>query len=526
MTLPAPDDSNIAAFCQLCCDATLLIIGAENRMSRKIRKYFCIAPLREIGATFLIRQNGGMTRTTLDSFLQRRGSLDDRLNAGKAERQNVPRSAWADFRIRTRRSIPIETLRAQATNRAPDLVPVRHARMAENPFAFFRGGAATMASDLSTLPSPHINVQLCGDMHVSNFGFFSTTERRLVFGINDFDETLPGHFDWDLKRLTASTMIAAQHLGKDRRYGGDLIRTMMRAYRRRIMQYAGMPYVELARCFIDETALLAEENRIAPSARRIVEKQIAKARKNTNIGAIGKLTIDTPEGRRLIENPPLIMHRERTRHGFIVRDILDDGLKSYARSLLSDRRHVLLRYQLIDFARKVVGVGSVGTGCWVLYLEGLDIDDPLFLQHKEAQASVLAPYFPTRRFKTQGERVVHGQRLIQGAPDIFLGYGTTRENQFYVRQLRDMKGGIAIGENGIGADEFSDYARLFGWALANAHARSGDPAVLAGYCGQGEQLDEALVRFAENYCEQNEADYDTFLKAVRSGKLPASTENL
>lgn len=466
-----------------------------------------------------------MTHTTLDSFLRERGSLDDRLGAGKAHRQNVPRSAWADFRIRTRRSIPIETFKAQASNRIPDLIPVRHARMAANPFAFFRGSAATMGNDLSTLPSPHINVQLCGDMHVSNFGFFSTTERRLVFGINDFDETLPGHFDWDLKRLAASAMIAARYLGKDKTYGGELIRAMIHSYRRCMIRYAGMPYIELARCFIDEAALLAEENHISPAARRIVEKQITRARKNTNIGNIGKLTTDTPEGRRLMDEPPLIMHREVTRHGFRVRDILDDGLKSYARSLLSDRRHVLLRYRLVDFARKVVGVGSVGTGCWVLYLEGLDVGDPLFLQHKEAQASVLAPYFPSRLFRTQGERVVHGQRLIQGAPDIFLGYGTTRENQFYIRQLRDMKGGIAIGEDGIGANEFSDYVRIFGWALANAHARSGDPAILAGYCGQGEQLDEALVRFSERYCEQNDADYETFLQAVRSGRLSCTTEH-
>ena len=473
----------------------------------------------------MIRQNDTMTQSTLDSFLRNREPLDDRLRAGKAHRQNVPRSAWADFRIRTRRSVPIEILKAQASSRIPDLIPVRHARMAKNPFAFFRGGAATMANDLSTLPSPHINVQLCGDMHVSNFGFFSTTERHLVFGINDFDETLPGHFDWDLKRLAASTMIATRHLGKDTAYGRDLIRAMMHSYRRCMMHYAGMPYIELARCFIDEAALLGEENHITPAARRIVEKEIAKARKNTNIGVIGKLTTDTPEGRRLIEVPPLMMHRDVTRNGYKVRDILDDGLKSYARSLLSDRRHVLLRYRLVDFARKVVGVGSVGTGCWVLYLEGLDVGDPLFLQHKEAQPSVLAPYFSTRRFKTQGERVVHGQRLIQGAPDIFLGYGTTRENQFYVRQLRDMKGGIVIGEDGIGAAEFHDYARLFGWALANAHARSGDPAIMAGYCGQGEQLDEALVRFSERYCEQNEADYETFLKAVRSGRLPCATEH-
>lgn len=466
-----------------------------------------------------------MKNATLHSFLRNPGSVEERLARGKQLRQQNPRSSLADFAVQSNRSLPVDVLRQQAKSRVTELIPIRHARMATDPFAFFRGGAALMAHDLSTLPSPTINVQLCGDMHVSNFGFFSSSERRLVFGINDFDETLPGHFDWDLKRLTASAMIAAESLGQDRVYGAKIVRLITRTYRTRLAHYAHTPYIELARSFIDEDSLLAEGKRIDANALDFVKRHIAKARKNTNLGVIGKLTTDTPIGRRLIENPPLVSRYTHTVNGRPIADGLNDCLQSYARSLLSDRQHTLAQYRLVDFARKVVGVGSVGTRCWIIYMEGLDEHDPLFLQYKEAPPSVLSPYFPDRSFRSQGERVVHGQRLIQGAPDLFLGYGKNPEAQFYVRQLRDMKGGIAFGEGGIGPDEFPDYARLFGWALANAHARSGDPAILAGYCGQGEQLDDAMARFAECYSTQNQADYDTFLKAIRAGKLACAAEN-
>jgi len=364
-------------------------------------------------------------------------------------------------------------------------------------------------------------------MHVSNFGFFSTTERRLVFGINDFDETLPGNFDWDLKRLAASAMVAAESLGQDSTYGEQVIRVMSRAYRDHMRQYAHTPFVELVRSFIDTDSLKAVENTASVAARAFIRKKIAKAKLNTNIGVIGKLTTVINNQRCFIDNPPLLTHHVKSYKGAVVVDVLDDALKTYERSLPSDRRHLLSRYRLVDYARKVVGVGSVGVGCWVMYLEGLDESDPLFLQWKVAQRSVLAPYFPDSQFRTQGERVVYGQRLIQGAPDLFLGYGKTRVNDFYIRQLRDMKGGIAIGtgKGDIGVETFPDYAKLFGWALANAHARSGDPAVLAGYCGDGEQLDDALVRFARAYNTQNQSDYDTFLRAIRSGTLRCATQD-
>ncbi len=449
----------------------------------------------------------------------------ERLEQGKAIRLTTPRSSLAEFKIQRRRQSPIDILRLQEKSRIQEYVPIRHARMAVNPFAFFRGGAAFMAHDLSKLATAPINVQLCGDMHVSNFGFFSTTERQLVFGINDFDETLPGNFDWDLKRLTASAMIAAEHLGQDREYGESIVRLMVTAYREHMLTYAHMPYIELARAYIDDKALLSKSNNVTALSKLFIEKQIIKARKNTNHGVIAKLTEATPTGRKIIDQPPLLEHIVLTRRGNKVTELLDDFFNTYVQSLLPDRKHLLMRYRVIDYARKVVGVGSVGTACWVLYMEGLNENDPLFLQTKEAQRSVLAPYFSDAQFRSHGARVVHGQRLIQGAPDLFLGYGKTRELDFYIRQLRDMKGGISIDEDGVGVHEFPDYAKLFGWALANAHARSGDPALLAGYCGRGEQLDDALVQFSTAYCEQNRIDYETFMRAIKSGKISCATEN-
>ncbi len=464
-----------------------------------------------------------MAHETLKSFQRQRLSPKERMALGKHIRQKTSRTSLGDYVVQAKRLNAVSIINRQAESRIPELIPIRHARMATNPFAFYRGSAAIMAGDLAPLPSPDIQVQLCGDMHVSNFGFFSTAERRLVFGINDFDETLPGNFDWDLKRLAASALIAAESLGQDQTYGENLIRRMCSKYRQYMQIYAETPYVELARTYIDELTILesAHMRGVSDAARSYVKKQISKARVNTNQGVLGKLTERHSKGTRLIDTPPFLMHLDKTMYGTPLVDVLDEGLKSYAHSLPSDRRDILEKYRMVDYARKVVGVGSVGLGCWILYMEGLDYSDPVFLQNKVAQRSVLAPYFPDNQFKSQGQRVVYGQRLIQGAPDLFLGFGVSRDSDFYVRQLRDMKGGISIGtgKGEIGVKEFPDYASLFGWALANAHARSGDPAVLAGYCGKGEQLDDAMVLFAKAYAEQNNADYDTFITAIKSGTL-------
>jgi uncharacterized protein (DUF2252 family) len=467
-----------------------------------------------------------MTSDLYKSFLTKNPSIKDRLDLGKSLRKQVSRSSIGEYAIESKRHSPIDILLEQAKTRFPQYIPIRHARMAANPFAFFRGGSAIMAKDLASIPSPPITVQLCGDMHVSNFGFFSTSEHQLVFGINDFDETLPGNFDWDLKRLTASAMIAAQLLGQDQTYGETIVRNISSTYRNYLHQYAVTPYIDLKRTYIEEKALSNAAARSANAAsQKYLQRLLDKARKNNGQGLIGKLTENTPTGIRLINNPPLIEHSDLSPHGRSIVELNDEGLNSYIQSLAPDRRLLLLRYKWIDWARKIVGVGSVGTSCWVMYFEGLDMKDALFLQTKQAQKSVLASYFPDTEFRSEGERVVYGQYLIQGAPDLFLGFGKSSEIDFYVRQLRDMKGGISIGGDGINAKVFPDFAKLFGWALANAHARSGDAAVLAGYCGQGEALDDALVKFSIAYSKQNEADYSQFLRAIKSGKLSCATEN-
>ena len=467
-----------------------------------------------------------MGRSLYNSFLNKNPSHQERLALGTSIREQTSHSSLAEFTVKNNRQTPIDILLTQAKTRLPPYIPIRHARMAVNPFAFFRGGAAIMAKDLAGVPSPAITVQLCGDMHVSNFGFFSTTEHQLVFGINDFDETLPGHFDWDLKRLTASAMIVGQLLGQDQVYGEAIVRNICTAYRKSLHRYATIPYVDLKRSYIDEKVLLSSTAKHGKTvSQKYIKNLFEKARKNTNHGVLGKLIEKTPNGPRFIESPPLIEHADVSiRKGTKISAILDDVLQTYTKSLASDRQYLLMRYKLIDWVRKVVGVGSVGTACWAMYFEGQDVDDPLFLQLKEAQKSVLAPYFPSNKFHNEGKRVIDGQALIQGAPDLFLGFGKA-EAHFYIRQLRDMKGGIPIGKGGITAKEFPDFAKLFGWALANAHARSGDPAVLTGYCGKSEALDDALVKFSISYSKQNDADYDTFLRAIKSGKISAATEN-
>lgn len=460
------------------------------------------------------------------SLLTKNSPPKDRYRTGKLIRKQVERNSIGQYQPSPSRRSPLDILLDQEKSRIPEYIPIRHARMAVDPFAFFRGGAAIMACDLASMSSPNITVQLCGDMHISNFGFFSTSEHQLVFGINDFDETLPGNFDWDLKRLAASAMIASQVLGKDGTYGEMIVRNIARSYRNTMHRYLAQPFIELKRTYIDENTLKEAANQHASAtSQKYLNKLIKKARDNGNHGLIGKITDMTPDGIRLIDNPPLIEHLKKSFRGTDLSLLNDQGINSYFNSLAMDRRALLTRYKWIDSARKVVGVGSVGTSCTVLYFEGNDENDPLFLQVKEAQQSVLAPFFPKTQYATQGERVVHGQCLIQGAPDLFLGYGTTQEVDFYVRQLRDMKGGISIGNDGINAEVFPDFAKLFGWALANAHARSGDAAMLAGYCGKSGALDDALVHFSRVYSKQNEADYDLFLKAIKSGKINCSSSS-
>ena len=458
---------------------------------------------------------------SVESFKDPRPSIKKRMSDGKALRKSV---SFADQGVYTppkNRIDPITILENQAKHRIESLIPIRYERMAQSPFAFFRGGAAIMAQDLANQPTTNITVQLCGDMHVSNFGLFGTAEHRLVFGINDFDETLPGSWEWDIKRLVSSALIASNSMGGDKALGKKLVYRVASEYQKRIEQYANMPYLELAQEFIGEKDI---RKHFSKEHQKKLDAFLKETKGQGNIQVLQSLTTLVGKNRKIINRPPLIEHFKKEVHGTSLLSLLDKALMNYSSTLLADRRVLFQRYSLKDYARKVVGVGSVGTNCMVLYFEGDSENDPLFLQYKEAQKSVLTPYLGESIYRDMGKRVVAGQRLLQGAPDIFLSYGAmqydiNRSEGFYLRQLRDMKGGIGVGTGGVTLETFSDYARLFGWALALGHARSGDAAVISGYCGRSAELNDALYAFARSYAKQNMKDYGQFCKAIKSGRL-------
>jgi uncharacterized protein (DUF2252 family) len=425
----------------------------------------------------------------------------------------VPRAAQAVYEKRADRPDPVEILERQSATRVRKLVPVRYGRMLANPFAFLRGSAAVMANDLSQLPTSGTRVAACGDAHVKNFGVYVSAERNLVFSINDFDEVYVGAWEWDLKRLAASAAVATRFMGGDKAQCEQAARACARFYRKRIYRYAEMGYMEVWHDRIDERAVL---DTLAPGERRIACDIIDTVR---HIRPLEKLTEQVDGTHRFIEDVPLIVRETRSESGSPAKLMLDRFLRGYVDSLDYDRKVLLSRYQIVDFARKVVGVGSVGTRCWVLLLQGIDGDDPLFLQVKEAQASVLEPYSDFKLpFDHQGRRVVFGQRLTQGSPDIFLGWGRVDGREYYIRQLAELKGDVAF-EN---IQTFHDYCGLCGWALALAHAKSGDPAVIAGYCGKSDALDEAIRKFAISYAKQTEQDYEALVKAKRTGRIKAA----
>ena len=449
----------------------------------------------------------------LDSFTLKRPSIAERMAAGKALRERVPRKSHAHYHTGPNRPDPIEILERQNATRVQELVPVRYSRMLTSPFAFLRGSAAVMASDLSTLPVSGIRAGACGDMHVSNFGVYATAERNLVFSINDFDEVYIGPWEWDLKRLAASATVAAKVLGADQADSEDAARQCVRSYRKHIRRYAKMGHLKVWYDRIDERAIL---DHLTPKSRRIAKKIVDKARARGHITTLDKLTELVKGQHRFVEDIPLIVRETHTTGGTPVKVALDRFLRAYIDSLSYDRKVLLSRYHIIDAARKVVGVGSVGTECWILLLQGLHEDDPLFLQIKEANQSVLAPYVDLKLpFEQQGHRVVFGQRLTQGSPDIFLGWGEVDGKQYYVRQLADMKGGAEV-DNPEGLPE---YCRLCGWALALAHAKSGDAAMIAGYCGKSDALDDAFAKFAISCARQTEQDHETLQHAKRIGQI-------
>jgi uncharacterized protein (DUF2252 family) len=463
---------------------------------------------------------------SVESFKDPRPSIKKRMADGKALRKSVGFIDQGIYTPPKNRVGPIEILEKQAKLRIKSLIPIRYERMLQSPFAFYRGGAAIMAQDLANQPTSNITVQLCGDMHVSNFGLFGTAEHRLVFGINDFDETLPGSWEWDMKRLVTSALVAWKALGGSEPLGRKLVYRITSEYQKRMTQYAQMPYLELAQQFIGEKDIRKHFNK---AHQKKLDMFLRDSKGQSNVQVLQKLTTLVGKNRKIINRPPLIEHFSKTESGPSLIELIDRALINYGSTLLADRQVLFQRYTLQDFARKVVGVGSVGTNCMVLYFVGDSANDPLFLQYKEAQESVLSPYLGKSAYKNMGHRVVAGQRLLQGAPDIFLNYGgmdfdIEKTQGFYLRQLRDMKGGIEVGPGGVSLNNFPDYAKLFGWALALGHARSGDAAMICGYCGQSKELDEALYTFAKSYAKQNQEDYEVFCSAVKNGQIKVANK--
>jgi uncharacterized protein (DUF2252 family) len=469
-----------------------------------------------LATAFKSRELAANARRIAEQLTASRRSVSERMAAGKALRNKVPRSSMGEHKLPVRRKDPVAILEEQAKTRLQRLVPVRYARMLVSPFAFLRGAAAGMAQDLNSSPVTGIRVQTCGDMHVSNFGVFASAERNLVFGINDFDETLPGPWEWDLKRLVASAVVAGQALGADRESCEAFSRNVVASYRQHIREYAGMGYLALRYSEIRDQDLL----RATPSKlRKRLEQYLAKAKKRTHLQVLEKMTDLVDDQHRIVESEPLVVRETHTEDGTPIHEAVGLALQQYFASLAPDRRELVSRYRIVDVARKVVGVGSVGTHCWVVFMRGIDQNDPLFLQFKEAQASVLSPYFDTPRYENEGYRVVCGQHLIQGAPDILLGWGRTLGVDFYIRQLRDMKGSYEFEHHTWTREGCLEYCMVCGWALALAHANSGDAAMIAGYVGKSEALDDALTDFAFAYSEQTERDYAELKKAARSGRI-------
>ena len=476
-----------------------------------------------LDSTFDHLERGDGPSSVAHSFTAKRPSVAERLEAGKALRKKVPRSTHAVYEQGRDRADPIDILEQQNGTRVPKLVSVRYARMLASPFAFLRGSAAVMAADLARTPVTGIPVAACGDMHVSNFGVFASAERNLIFAINDFDEVHPGPWEWDLKRLAASAAVAIKFQGGGKPEQEAAAREAVRVYRKHMRRYAEMGYLEVWYDRIDERVVL---DAASPRTRRAAERIMDKARAKGHVAVLEKLTEQVNGEHRIIEDAPLIVRETHINNGIPVDAALDMMLRSYLESLSVDRRRLLARHRIVDSARKVVGVGSVGTGCWVVLLQGVDGDDPLFLQVKQAQESVLAPYVDFRlTIKNQGERVVVGQRLTQGSPDIFLGWGEVGGTHFYVRQLADMKGSVKFSEGhdeSVGA--FIEYCGLCGHALALAHAKSGDPAMIAGYCGNSAALDDAIATFALAYLKQTEQDHEALAKARQAGRIQVTDE--
>jgi uncharacterized protein (DUF2252 family) len=462
-----------------------------------------------------------------DPKLSPGASLDyqQRHERGRAARRLVPRGSHAQWAQMPDRPDPVDLLEAQARDRIPELMPIRYGRMMASPFAFLRGSTIVMAQDLAGTPKSGIQAQLCGDAHLLNFGAYASPERALLFDLNDFDETLPGPWEWDIKRLAVSFVVAGRDNGFDASDCHGAARAVTASYRQRMTEFSEMGELEVwyTRIGEEEVKGLLTEARAGKKTTKKLSKNVRKTRGRDSLQALSKLT-RVVDGRRMIDDdPPLLV---RIPEGDELRGQVYAILESYKRTLQEDRRHLLERFRFVDAARKVVGVGSVGTRAYVVLLEGRDQDDPLFLQVKEAGASVLERYVessPYEHHEDHGHRVVAGQRLMQAASDIFLGWFRAPEGRdFYWRQLKDMKGSAKV--ESMSSEELVLYARLCGWALARAHARSGDRVSIAAYLGKSERFDVAIADFADAYADQNERDHAALCAAVKSGRVATDAD--
>jgi uncharacterized protein (DUF2252 family) len=452
-----------------------------------------------------------------------------RVAAGKQARRVAPLEDHAVFEPTELRADPVELLGRQGPARVAELLPIRYGRMVSSPFAFYRGAALVMAADLATTPNSGLRVQLCGDAHLSNFGFYASPERHLVFDLNDFDETLPGPFEWDVKRLAASLEIAARSQSFRTKERRAIVVGAVRSYRESMRAFATMPNQGVWYARLDAEEFLAKLRAVAPPDRmRRAEALIASAKTKDSMQAFRKLTHEVDGQPRIISDPPLIVPVEEIFPGHAAEEFhtqMAELLAAYRSSLISDRRHLFDQYRFVHMARKVVGVGSVGTRAWILLFEGLDGQDPLFLQAKEAQSSVLEQYAGVSEYTNHGERVVAGQRLMQASSDIFLGWQRTNgldgiDRDYYLRQLRDWKASAEV-EGALPAG-MAVYGQVCGWTLARAHARSGDRVTIGAYLGKTDSFDEAIADFSAAYADQNEKDHALLRHAIDGGGIAAT----
>jgi len=447
---------------------------------------------------------------------------------GAAARVLLPRGGLAAVGAAESRPDPVDLLVSQGLTRLPDLVPLRYGRMATSAFAFYRGAALIMASDLAATPDSGLDVQLCGDAHMSNFGLYGTPERRLLFDLNDFDETLPGPFEWDVKRLVASVEIAARSIGMDTKERRTVLLDVAKAYRTAMREFADQPNLDVWYARLDVDDRLRElRSSLAKTQAKRTASTVRKARTRDHLRSVEKLTEVVAGSRRFVPDPPLVTTLTELLGEHDAREFtaaMGQLVHAYRASLQPDRRHLLSQYRVIDMARKVVGVGSVGTRAWILLLEGVDEHDHLILQAKEAQASVLEQFLGASEYTQSGQRVVEGQRLMQAASDAMLGWQRSTgidglERDFYIRQLRDWKGSAVIED--MQPEGFHLYGGLCAWTLARAHARSGDRVAIASYLGRSKAADEAFATFAADYADRTEQDHAALVAAIDAGRLEA-----